>query len=575
METIFVAIASYRDSECQWTVKDLFEAAAFPDRVLVGICWQFDPELDKDCFIAPYPKPDQVRVIDVKLQESRGACWAKSKAFSLNHGEDFFLLIDSHMRFAKNWDVELIDTLRRTGNPKAFLSTYPAGYEPPDQRRFNTPRLAPVIFFDRIMSQNSVLLDMPRPMPSGLVAGGYLFGYREMFEQVPYDPYIYFIGEEITHAARYFTHGWDGYTPDKCLIHHYYSRKTSTKHWDDEKGNWGRLNQASYKRIRHLLGIERTSDPVALAELETYSLGSERSLAEFQAMIGVNFNALVIDRKRHESIAGINESFAFQVPPVSTHEMMTLGVYACRHGQMLLPKRDMYIGKSLIKYGEWTEGLNTLCAHLLAPGDLVVEVGAGYGAHTLPLSRLAGSEGKVIAIEQSRRLVELLHANLALNAINNVTVAHERASTLPGAVEVVEPLFDTDGNFGVIAQRPATDPCKPQVIALPLDHQSWGAISCLIVDTPGGVQDVLKGASRLITAHRPCIVANADNPADAEKTLELLRAMNFRLWWYLCPFFDDGNYFRVKDNIFGGLRSKCLVAVPDERDLSGFSATKA
>lgn len=575
METLFVAIASYRDPECQWTVKDLFEAAAYPERISVGICWQFDADADQECFVVPCPRPEQVRVINVTLQETRGACWAKSKALSLHRGEDFFLLIDSHMRFARHWDVEIIDTLRRTGNPRSFLSTYPAGYEPPDQRRFSTPRLAPAKFFARIMSQDSVLLDMPRPMPSYLVAGGYLFGPREMFEQVPYDPHIYFIGEEIAHAARYFTHGWDGYTPDKCLIHHYYCRKSSAKHWDDDQGNWGRLNQASYRRIRHLLGIERTLDPDALAEIDAYGLGADRSLIEFQSLIGVNFNAQVIDRKRHESVAAIEESQAFPVPPASAHEMTTLGVYACRHGNFLLPKRDMYIGKSLIKYGEWTEGLNSLCAHLLAPGDLVVEVGAGYGARTLPLARLAGSEGKVIAVEQSRRLIHLLHANLALNAMDNVEAVHARASSLPGAVEVVEPSFDTDGNFGVVAHRPTSDPGRPVVPALPLDHQQWGHVDFLVIDAPGGAVEVLRGSQRLLTSHRPCILANADNSVDAANALELLRAAGFRPWWYSCPFFTDDNFFRVRENVFGGLRSKCLVAVPDDRNLSALGAIAA
>ena len=59
---IFVQIASYRDPECQWTVKDLFEQAAHPERVFVGICWQFDEQEDKHCFEIPYPRPDQVRV---------------------------------------------------------------------------------------------------------------------------------------------------------------------------------------------------------------------------------------------------------------------------------------------------------------------------------------------------------------------------------------------------------------------------------------------------------------------------------------------------------------------------------
>src|SRR5260221_13345699 len=47
---IFVSIASYRDTECQWTVKDLFEKARHPERVFAGICWQFIAAEDADCF---------------------------------------------------------------------------------------------------------------------------------------------------------------------------------------------------------------------------------------------------------------------------------------------------------------------------------------------------------------------------------------------------------------------------------------------------------------------------------------------------------------------------------------------
>lgn len=574
MEKIFVAIASYRDTECQWTVKDLFEAATFPERVFVGICWQFDLARDQDCFSVPYPRPEQVRVIDVTLQETRGACWAKSRALGLIADEDYVLLIDSHMRFAKGWDVEMIETLRRTGNSRAFLSTYPAGYEPPDKRRFNTPRLAPVKFFDRVMSQNSVLLEMPRPLESYLVAGGYLFGHREMFGQVPYDPHIYFIGEEITHAARYFTHGWDGYAPDKCLIHHYYSRQSSTKHWEDEKDNWTKLNKASYKRVRHLFGIERTTDVDALTAIESYGLGDARSLTEFQAVIGVNFNAQLIDRKRYESIASTEAALANPIPPVSTHEMAVLGVYACRHGYLLLPKRDAYIGKSLITYGEWTDGLNQLCGNLFSSGDTVVEIGAGFGARTLPFARLAGGEGTVIAIEQSRRMTDLLHANIALNSVDNVRVIHARAGTFPGAAEVIEPLFGAHGNFGIISHRKAKDPLLPYVSEIPLDHQNLGHIDFLFIDTPGSVSEVLHGAGRLITTHKPTIVTNADNATDSEKAMECLRGHNYQLWLYSCPFFSQENYFRNKENIFGELRSKCLVAIPDNRDLSAFAAVR-
>ena len=45
---IFVSIACFRDSECRWTVRDLFSKAAHPSHVRVGIVWQVDMEADKE-----------------------------------------------------------------------------------------------------------------------------------------------------------------------------------------------------------------------------------------------------------------------------------------------------------------------------------------------------------------------------------------------------------------------------------------------------------------------------------------------------------------------------------------------
>jgi len=574
MERIFVAIASYRDRECQWTLKDLFAAARFPERIEVGICWQFDPEQDQDCFSEPCPRPEQVQVIEVALADARGACWAKAKALSLLGDQEFVLLIDSHMRFAPGWDVEMIEMWRQTGNPKAFLSTYPAGYEPPDDRRFNTPRLTPVKFFERVMSMNSVLLDMPRPLPSHLVAGGYLFGRREMFVEVPYDPYIYFIGEEVTHAARYYTHGWDGYTPNQCLIHHYYERKAALRHWDDDKSGWSKINRASYNRIRHVLEIERTADPEALIEIEKYGMGQVRTLAQFQGAIGVNFNAMLIDRKRNESVAAIEQSLTQPVPPRSAHEIHALAVHACRHGNFLLPRHDAYIAKAMIEYGEWTEGLLQLLAGLFPPGAHVVEVGAGFGAHAIPLSRLVGAEGMVTAVEQSRRMVDLLHANLALNQIDNLRVVHAHAAELPGAVEVEEPVFRNEGsNFGMLKRLPLHD-WRKMVRSIALDGEAWGAVDCLLIDTPGCVAEVLAGARRLLAGQRPAVVLNADNAEDAERCADLLRTAGYRLWRHVSPFYRADNFFQKPDNQFGGLASMSLVGLPDDRDISALGASR-
>jgi hypothetical protein len=39
-------IASFRDPETQWTLRDVFKQAAAPERVTVGVVWQVDKEQD-------------------------------------------------------------------------------------------------------------------------------------------------------------------------------------------------------------------------------------------------------------------------------------------------------------------------------------------------------------------------------------------------------------------------------------------------------------------------------------------------------------------------------------------------
>ena len=129
MKTIFVHIASYRDPECQWTVKDLFAKAKHPQRVHVGICWQFDPEKDGDCFKSS-ERTEQVRIAPFHWGESEGVCWARHQAQQLWEGEDYVLSIDSHTRFAEDWDDRLIGELAECPSEKAVLSNHPANYTP-------------------------------------------------------------------------------------------------------------------------------------------------------------------------------------------------------------------------------------------------------------------------------------------------------------------------------------------------------------------------------------------------------------------------------------------------------------
>ncbi|MGB5440973.1 MAG: hypothetical protein WBN90_15155 [Gammaproteobacteria bacterium] len=59
-----------------------------------------------------------------------------------------------------------------------------------------------------------------------------------------------------------------------------------------------------------------------------------------------------------------------------------------RYGYMLFNRNDRYIGQSIARYGEWSEGEMVVFRKLLQTGDCVVEAGANIGSHTLGLATL-------------------------------------------------------------------------------------------------------------------------------------------------------------------------------------------
>ena len=300
---IFVQIPSYRDPECPWTVRDLFEKAEHPRRVFVGICRQYGPEEDGFGFAA---RPGQVRIRDVPIAKSKGVCWARQQVQELWQGEEYALQIDSHMRFAEHWDSRMIALLERCGSTKPVLSTYPLGYTPPD--RLADPAIPLIVakeFNDKgILKLDGKNIPMPsapgQPVPSPFCAAGFLFAPSDIIEEVPYDPHLYFHGEEITLAARLWTHGWDIFAPNEVVIYHYYGQKNGKgKHWSDHE-DWTELNRKSLARVKHLLGTEAVKDPEVLADIERYGLGGARPLAAYEKFSGVDFSRKAIAKKARE-----------------------------------------------------------------------------------------------------------------------------------------------------------------------------------------------------------------------------------------------------------------------------------
>ena len=166
---------------------------------------------------------------------------------NLWEGERWFLQLDSHHRFVQGWDVKLLKQAAATGSRKPILTAYATGpYVPDDPGSFTEEPMQ--MEFDRF-TEDGLVLFRPGAIPdwrtktdprrSRFVSAHFLFAPGNFVSDVPYDPSLYFIGEEITLTVRAFTHGYDLYHPGEVILWHEYTRNYRSKHWDDHTADRG------------------------------------------------------------------------------------------------------------------------------------------------------------------------------------------------------------------------------------------------------------------------------------------------------------------------------------------------
>jgi glycosyltransferase involved in cell wall biosynthesis len=258
---------------------------------------------DQRAAIAALPFANQVRYVHVHPEDTLGVCWARSTAFSLYDGEDFLLQIDSHMLFEEAWDDKLLaqHAKLRMRSSKPIISTYPYRFDIVDgvpRPMKNEGRTALVLRphpEKNLAPDDAVLRFMARhlftdqPVAGCHVSAGFLFAAGAFVEEVPYDPYLYFHGEEQSLAVRSFTRGWDIFHPLLIPVYHLYKSEGTaylTHHWHGESEarrafRSGYLLERAKKRLNRLL----MGDGLPGA----YGLGTARTLAQFHELSGIDY----------------------------------------------------------------------------------------------------------------------------------------------------------------------------------------------------------------------------------------------------------------------------------------------
>ncbi|WP_027389159.1 GlcNAc-transferase family protein [Chrysiogenes arsenatis] len=304
---IFVSLAAYCDQFLPLTIQSAVEHAGYPERLVFGIADQH-PERRSD-LIGTLVAPKMFRYVHLNPIDSRGVSWARNIVFSLYGGEEYILQVDSHTIFEQNWDVQLIElhTKLSAQLPKPIISTYPYGFE----MEGNTPTVKVRVSDKTVLvlrphpessleNDNATLrfraehVSSDHPLLGYHLAGGFIFTSGDFVQEIPYDPYLYFHGEEQSLAVRAFTRGWDIVHPKRIPLYHLYKQPHTAHmahHWHPEwekQRNFSRidLQNKARERVMELL-FQRTL-------VGAYGLGSVRTLEEFAAHSGIDYAGKVI-----------------------------------------------------------------------------------------------------------------------------------------------------------------------------------------------------------------------------------------------------------------------------------------
>lgn len=235
-----------------------------------------------------------------------------------------------------------------------------------------------------------------------------------------------------------------------------------------------------------------------------------------------------------------------------------------RHGLYLAGENDIFIGRALVHYGEFSELEWTLLQRYCHANDTVVEVGANIGAHTVSLAKAVGARGRVVAIEPQPVIFRMLCANLALNGLLNADTHQCGCGAADGTMSVPPLDYASENNFGSASLEPYDDARPADAVPVRrLDDllKTQPRVDLIKIDVEGMEADVLKGGAAVIERFRPTLYVENDRVAKSQVLVETLMAMGYRMWWHFPLLFNGDNYYGEQNNLYDRIASFNMLCI--------------
>ncbi len=161
--------------------------------------------------------------------------------------------------------------------------------------------------------------------------------------------------------------------------------------------------------------------------------------------------------------------------------------------------------------GRWEPEAQQLYGELIEPGEVIWDLGANTGIHSLLFARLAGPTGKVVAFEPLRVNVEQIERICALNGVANVHVVAKAVSSSSGTARFHIGMHDKQGSLVGIGSESGN---VVEVPCMTLDQAlaECNGVDFVKIDIEGAESQALEGFSRVGEAN-PTFAIDLHTPA--------------------------------------------------------------
>lgn len=292
MSSIFVQISSYHDFELPRTIIDCLKKSSGENTITFGVH-------------IVYYENDEIKIPDIlnikyekhKAPENIGVGVGRYIANSFYSGEDYYLQIDSHMRFREDWDKSFISNYleyKKEGlNP--VISAYPSSY---DYENYivkiyqKNPEVYYTDFIQGLSFHNKYFIPHQRAVSNvenniftKSVSAASIFSSGEMASVAP-NKKMFFWGEEILTAVRLYTNGFDLLLPKIQNLYHLYTNGDTVVS-NLRRSVFSDFPELSTKKdIESKEELDRIFSKNLIGEQE---FGSKRSLKQYEIYAEVDF----------------------------------------------------------------------------------------------------------------------------------------------------------------------------------------------------------------------------------------------------------------------------------------------